>query len=141
VRDLSIRELDAKIGAGGRVFYDFVLKNHGSSVCTISGYPSAVALDADGKPATGVVFEHAARAFRGPEHQRVRTIALQPGGHAWFEIMGNDGMGNPKPCQIIDRVRIRLPGRNPPFPRIQRFATCPGFDTPSISFFVPGVPE
>jgi hypothetical protein len=141
VRELSIRELDATIGAGGRVFFDFVLKNRGSSACIVSGYPSATALDAEGKPAAGVVIVHAARAFHGPEHQRIRKIPLQPGGQAWFEIMGYDGMGDPEPCQMVDRVRIRLPGSNRPFPRMLQFATCPGFFTPSISFFVPGVPE
>jgi hypothetical protein len=142
-RDLSIRVPGGPgVAGGGKLAYNFELANQGNQTCTLSGYPAAVALDAKGKVVHSVRFEHALGVVAGPEDQRLRTIRLNAGGHAWFQVFGYDGMGEEdlKPCQIVTGIRITPPGGNPPFQKIDQFATCLDF-TPTISFLLPGNPS
>ena len=46
--ELSIRQNGPGV-AMGKLHYDFVLTNRGNRVCTLSGYPVAIALDKDGQ--------------------------------------------------------------------------------------------
>ncbi len=142
-RDVTLRELDAGVANGGQLHYSFILTNHGNSACSVSGYPSATAFDAGGKLVPGVSFAQAPAIIAGPQHQRRRAIELKPGGHAWFQMVGNDGMGaeDLAPCRIVTRIRITLPGDRHPYPKFFGFSTCLGFNIPSISFLAPGVPE
>ena len=140
-RDLSIRDPGPLVAGGGKLVWEFILTNRSNRTCNLSGYPSAVALDAKGKMVSGINFQHQAGIMPGPEHQPMRTIHLKPGGHAWFQVWGNDGMGaeDISPCKIVAQIRMTPPGGNSPFPKILEFHTCLGYPT-SISFLVPGTP-
>ncbi len=141
-RDLSIRGLGALVGGGGKLVWGFILTNRSHQTCNLSGYPAAVALDAKGGIVSGISFEHQPGMIPGPEHQPMRTIQVKPGGHAWFQVWGNDGMGaeDITPCEIVAQIRITPPGSANPFQKTLDFHTCLGYPT-TISFLVPGAPE
>jgi hypothetical protein len=138
--DLSIRGLGALVAGGGQLVWGFIFTNRSNRTCNLSGYPSAVALDAKGKTVSGLSFEHQAGIMPGPEHQPMRTIQMKPGGHAWFQVCGNDGMGaeDNTPCKIVAQIRITPPGGTSPFKNLV-FHTCLGYPT-TISFLASGTP-
>jgi hypothetical protein len=141
--DLSIRELDSLVlvAGGGRTVWEFILTNRSGRTCNLSGYPSAVALDVKDRIVGGIGFEHQAGILPGPEHQPMRTIQVKPGGQAWFQVWGNDGMGieDNTPCRIVTHIRIAPPGGASPFQKTLGFHACLGYPA-KISFLVPGTP-
>lgn len=142
-RELSIQNdgNGGSVAGGGKLGYDYVLTNRGRRACTLFGYPTAVALDKDGKIVREVPFQRMAGWVGGPENQKVRAVRLKPGAQAMFQVMGYDGMGaDPVPvCNQVTQIRITPPGNHRPFAPMQDFRTCSGFAA-QVSFIVPASP-
>jgi hypothetical protein len=140
---LSISKGEELGAGGGSVMVNYVLTNHGTSICTLSGYPTAVALDKSGNAVAGMQFRHSSAFVPGRvdlEDQRLTLIQLKPGAHAWFQIMENDGMGleDLSLCHKAAQVRIKPPNNSKPFDQLFFFSTCTG--STDISFVMPGTP-
>jgi hypothetical protein len=142
VRELSIRDGHANVAGGGTVQYTYTLTNTSNRTCSLFGYPSAKALDFEGRAVTKVVFAHAGSPSAGSENQAAQMIELKPGAQAWFMIDGNDGTGamDLRPCRIVAGIRITPPGSSRPFREKFGFSTCIDSNAPHIYYLVPGVP-
>lgn len=141
-RDLSISQRFGGVANGGGIVYNYILTNQGRRPCTVSGYPAAIALGKDRMPVDKIEFERSLGAAAGPADQHVRLIPLDPGSHAWFQVMSYDCMGcyNAEQfslCKKARLIRITPPGNRRPFPPLA-FETCTA--NPKISFLLPGLP-
>jgi len=140
-RDLTIIE-----GNGGAAMHntqaEYEITNHASHACTLSGYPTAVALNSEGKVVREIVFQHFSARRDASNEKEIPTIRLAPGGHAWFEIDATDptGLDDTSFCNKATMVRVTPPQNNRPFQRQFEFSTC-GPGSASISFLLAGEPD
>jgi hypothetical protein len=137
--ELSIRQNGPGV-AMGKLHYDFVLTNRGNRVCTLSGYPVAIALDKDGQIAKQIQFRQDPAMAHEPDGLLIEILRLRPGAHAWFEVTSSDGMGMEdfSLCGKVAHLQITPPGNGQPFPRRFPFAACT--ETQGIAFLLPGLP-
>jgi hypothetical protein len=112
--------------ASGRMDDFYVLTNRGNKACTVSGYPSAVALNEQKEIVSQIQFKQVQPSAGDPEDWRVRRIRLEPGEHAWFEIETQDGMGleDLSFCGRAASVRITPPQNREPFRQLFPFTDC-----------------
>jgi hypothetical protein len=124
-RDLTL-ELKRTGAASGRMDDFYLLTNRGNKVCAVSGYPSAVALNGRKKIVSQIQFKQVQPSAGDPDDWRVRTIRLEPGEHAWFEIQTQDGMGleDRSFCGKAASVRITPPQNRQPFRQLFPFTDC-----------------
>lgn len=141
MRDLAMRDLGGKVAGGGTVVTDFVLINGGGQACTLASYPAAELLNGKGNVLTGARFKHEPGVFPGPQNQPMRTLRLQPGGHAWFQVWTYDGTGSAdvSQCSIVKKIRIALPDDTLQLGKTLPFWACLEGQL-RISFLVPGAP-
>ncbi len=128
------------IANGGTVVLEFILTNRSSTACTLRGYPRAMALDERGRPVPEISFEDLDGFIAEPSIQTLRTIKLRPQAHAWFEVVGSDGMGleDLSRCGLIRTLSLKVPGDRHPLAVKPKFSAC---DLAKISFFLPGIPD
>jgi hypothetical protein len=109
-----------------RLAYFYVLTNRGNLVCTLSGYPSAAALNSEKKAVDQIRFEQVQPNDGDPDDWKVRTIRLKPGEHAWFRIQTQDGTGleDTSFCRTAAWVRITPPQNHVPFQQLFPFVDC-----------------
>jgi hypothetical protein len=140
-RDLII-DLESTGTGSGHDVYGFELSNQGNRICTLSGYPSAVALNNKRKIVREIHFQHLT-VFPLREDQRPQEIQLKPGDHAWFQIdssnpTGREGWDN-RLCKKATNIRITPPLNKNPFSEIFRFGSCD--PDVFISFLIAGTPN
>lgn len=142
-QDLAISgEGGEKIAAGGMITYNYILTNQGKQPCTLSGYPTAIALGGDRLPVREIHFKRSLGAVAGPADQHAGLVPLARGAHAWFQVdsndcMGCDNAGQLSLCKKTKFIRITPPENKQPF-RPLAFMTCT--PSPGISFLLPGRP-
>lgn len=110
----------------GRLGYFYSLTNRGKQACTLSGYPSAAALNGKRKVVRQIQFEQVIPGDGDPKDWRPRTIRLEPGKHAWFRMQTQDGTGleDLSFCGTATSVRITPPQNRKPFHQLFPFADC-----------------
>lgn len=122
-RELSIDFGDSG-GGMGTMMEDLVLTNSGKQVCSLTGYPSAVALDDKGRIVREISFQQFP-AIDGHSVE-VREIHLQPGWQVRFQLTIRDGTGfdNLSFCKRASRIRVTPPQNKKPFREPLDFNTC-----------------
>jgi len=138
-QDLSIRQNGPGI-ATGQLDYDFILTNRSSHVCTVSGYPTAFALDKTGQFVKWIEFRHDPAMAEPPDNLLIKTIRLKPGAHAWFKVTTRDGTGmeDLSLCGKATQIQIAPPGSTQTFQQRFPFAACT--ESQGITFLLPEMP-
>ncbi len=119
---LSAEGSDA--GAGGRSV-TLSLRNVGTRVCSLSGYPGVALVDTEGRSLADVRSE----PVLGASGQPTETVVLPPRGKAWFDVRWTvvpDETLGPRPCTPATRMRVTAPGDTSPVSLDQSLAPCNG---------------
>ena len=103
--NLSVALVSQAVGANTHIRV-YAFKNTGTDVCTLSGYPGAELLDAQGQPITTDEVQ--------VTYQQ-NLITLNPEGQAWFVVQYPDSMGvNPSSCPASAELAITPPNSDIP---------------------------
>ena len=99
---------------GGKRYWNYVFTNISSRPCVLRGYPTFTLLNRSGRTYRGLGVEYTndyPNSATQALGKRSRSVTLQPGKKAWFQIYYNDGMAleHTKPYPVIHRVRITAP--------------------------------
>jgi len=115
----------------------FDLTNKGHRTCSLSGYPSVVALNQRGRIVREIHFQHLT-AIPGRADVKLEEIQLRPGDRAWFEINAcHPAGGIDYPFfKKVTELRITPPENNSPFREHYSFRSCRA--DVDISFLVAG---
>lgn len=118
--DLSLKQIAADAGAGQRhVTYAFI--NNSATACTLNGYPTAVWLDADGKPLDGVtVVQSEAGPVTGPPSE----VALQSHARAVFFVSYTGIQATDKACVTASTLQATPPGNSQAIQIADDIAPC-----------------
>jgi hypothetical protein len=112
---LQLADAGGDAGMGNRVAV-LAVRNLGSTVCGLAGYPSVSLVDDRNRPLATV------RAETGPgsyfrSGQTLTPVILPPGGQAWFDVAWNvvphEGEGETV-CPTAARIRVTAPGDTSP---------------------------
>jgi hypothetical protein len=122
--DLSVESLSAGIAAG-TYGINYVLRNHGKTGCTLSGFPILSALDKHGKVIRVVKFEHISGTWV-TDVQTPNSVNVASGSDAWFQIIysGGGGLDDRSSCHQVTSLRIYWPGSKKPLVDHASFETC-----------------
>ena len=93
-------------GAAGTIEVTFSLTNTSTSLCTMSGYPGMVLLNAQGKAQPTVVTRGGGLAF---ENLPVTAVSLAAGQVAYFNLGYNDVNSGASGCSSASQVGITPP--------------------------------
>lgn len=114
-------------GTGNRVSIVGV-QNVGAQACSLTGYPTVVLQDRQGRDLTAIRFDQTAGSYfrRG---QAPTPVELTPQGKAFFDIawnvVPNEGNGETT-CPSASRIRMTAPGDTSPVSLAQAFTPCGG---------------
>lgn len=114
-------------GAGNRVSV-FGVQNVGAQACSLTGYPTVVLQDRQGRNLTAIRSEQTlGNYFR--QGQAPAPVELAPQGKAFFDIawnvVPNEGNGE-QACPAATRVRMTAPGDTSPVSLTQTLTPCGG---------------
>jgi len=114
-------------GAGNRVA-NIGLQNVGTQPCSLTGYPTVVLQDAQGRNLTAIRGEQAAGSYFTPG-QPPAPVVLAPGAKAAFELawsaIPHEGQGE-RTCPSAARIRVTTPGDTSPASLELSLAPCGG---------------
>ena len=112
-------------GAGNRVSV-LGVQNVGTQACSLTGYPTVVLQDRQGRNLTAIRADRALGRYFG-QGQVPTPVELAPQGKALFDIAWNvipvQGAG---PCPAAARIRVTAPGDTSPVSLDQAISPCGG---------------
>lgn len=114
-------------GAGNRVSI-FGLQNVGAQACSLTGYPTVLLQDRQGRDLTGIrADETPGSYFRAG--QTPTPVRLAPQAKAFFDIAWNvvpDESQGQRTCPSVTRIRVTAPGDTSPVSLDQSLSPCGG---------------
>lgn len=114
-------------GAGNRVAIIGV-QNLGTQVCSLTGYPTVILQDGQGRNLTAVRSEQSPGSYLRTG-QAPTPVSLAPQGKAFFDVAWNvvpDESQGQRTCPSAARIRVTAPGDSSPVSLDQAFAPCGG---------------
>lgn len=114
-------------GAGNRVSI-LGVQNLGAQVCSLTGYPTVILQDRQGRDLTGI----RADQTLGGNFRRGHTptpVRLEPQGKAFFDIAWNvtpNGSQGQRACPSVARIRMTAPGDTSPVSLDHALSPCGG---------------
>ena len=114
-------------GAGNRVS-TLAVQNVGTRACSLTGYPTLVLQDRQGRNLTAVRSDQTLGSYFR-QGQAPRPVELVPQSKAFFDIawnvVPNEGNGETT-CPSVTRIRMTAPGDTSPVSLAQSFTPCGG---------------
>jgi hypothetical protein len=124
--DLSVRKVTSDQAMGGHVLIDYALKNNASAPCTLKGYPRFELLDKSGKVRPHGRATNSQKLPGDDAKQPPQLLTIEPGKEAGFRVYYNSGGAGyiGKPCPVVRKVRITLPGTTRRFVLREQITFC-----------------
>lgn len=124
---LKLSEDGGDAGAGNRVSV-LGVENIGNRVCSLTGYPTVVLQDRQGRALTAIRTDQTPGSYFR-QGQAPTPVELAPQGKAFFDIawnvVPNEGNGETA-CPSATRIRMTAPGDTSPVTLEQTFSPCGG---------------
>lgn len=108
--------------ATGRIGVEVAFHNHGSSACSLSGYPGVQLLDAQGHAAT-THLQQATSAYTFT-NQQVQTVSLAAGALAYFKLEWEDM--SVQGCNSSSSAALTPPGASSALTLALQVSACNG---------------
>lgn len=136
-KQISVSEGEGESDMGGKRYGVFEFTNKSDKPCGMAGFPGFAALDRSGKVMKNVPIQYTNNYPNGTSEKNAhrKTVTLEPGKKARFQIYYNDGMAIPrrKPYPEVKKVRISAPKDKRSFVLTSRFTVCCGIKVGSIA--------
>lgn len=108
--------------AAGNIGVELAFHNHGTSACSLSGYPGVQLLDAQGHTAT--THQQQVTSAKTFKNQSVRTVTVAAGARAYFKVEWEDM--SVEGCQSSSSASITPPNATSALTTSLRVTSCNG---------------